>query len=85
MGRLFTINFRFKEEPVSALVNLNTSDYNLSVNVRYLNKEVAALLPNGKVEFSLAHGIRNNQLPGRLAEELVLQTSEVISDYLQKH
>jgi hypothetical protein len=85
MGRVFTINFRFREEPVTALVNLNTVGYDISVNVRYLNKQIASLVPGGKVEFSLAEGLKNKDLDGRLAEELVYQTSEIISDYLEKH
>ena len=85
MGRLFTVNFKFKEEPVTALVNLVSAGYDISVNVRYLNKEVAALMPGGKVEFSLAEGIKSGRPHGRLGEELVYQTSEAISDYLQRH
>jgi hypothetical protein len=85
MGRLFTVNFRFKEEPVTALVNLAEKGYDLSVNVRYLDKEVASLVPDGRLAFSLAEGIINGSQVGKLGQELVLKTSEAISNYLEKH
>lgn len=86
MGRLFTVNFRFKEQPITALVNLRQQGYDLSCMVRYLDKEIATIVPEGKVIFSLANGVEKPEtFSGRLGEELLHQTTEAISTYLEKH
>jgi hypothetical protein len=86
MSRVFTINFRFKEQLVSALVNLRDKDYNLSFQVRYLDKEVAELVPGGRIEFSLSGFSGKGEIKsGRLGEELLFSTSEAITNYLQSH
>jgi hypothetical protein len=85
MGRLFTVNFRFKEQPVTALVNLRHQGYDLSCMVRYLDKDIATLVPEGQLVFSLANGMEGPPAAGKLGEELLFRTTEAISNYLGKH
>ncbi len=87
MSRVFTVNFRFREKPCSALVRLQNSEgYNPAFSVHYLDKDVETILPGRKIVFSLANGLETPQaLPGERAEELLQQTSEAISCYLQNH
>jgi hypothetical protein len=41
MGRVFTVSFRFREQPCMALVSLKDKDgYNPAFSVHYLNKEL---------------------------------------------
>jgi hypothetical protein len=83
MGRVFTVNFKFKQQPVTALVNVRDRGYDLSCIVRYLDQEVATLLPGGKLIFSLAHGLESPvHLAGKPQEELFHRTTEAISHYL---
>ena len=87
MGRVFTVSFRFMEQPCTALVSFHNQDgYNPAFCVHYLDKEVEAILPERKVTFSLANGIENPEaVVSKLAEELVEKTSEAISHYLEVH
>jgi hypothetical protein len=87
MGRVFTVSFRFREQPCTALVCLkNADDYNPAFKVSYLSKEVEAVLPERKIVFSLANGIESpEKINNRLTEELVEKTSEAISRYLREH
>jgi len=87
MGRVFTVSFKFMEQPCTALVSLNDSEgYNPAFNVHYLSKEVGLILPERKLVFSLVNGIENPEtIHDRLAEELVEKTSEAISQYLDVH
>ena len=87
MGRVFTVSFRFLEQPCTALVSFRNQDgYNPAFSVHYLNKEVETILPDRKVIFSLANGIENPKtIDSKLAEELVEKTSEAISHYLEVH
>lgn len=83
MSRLFTISFPFKGHEYKALVSLQLRQYNLSCMVRYLNKEAEAILPEGKVVFSLEGGIETpRNSTSELTEELVTRTSIAISDHL---
>jgi hypothetical protein len=86
MGRVFTVNFHFKEQPITALVNLRENEYNLTFLVRYLNKEPAHLLSGGKIEFSLTSLMDNKAIEyGNPGEELLFYTTEAITNYLQAH
>jgi hypothetical protein len=87
MGRVFTVSFRFREQPCTALVSLRNADkYNPAFNVHYLSKEIENVLPERKIVFSLANGIEEpREIQGRLTEELVERTSEAITHYLEEH
>ena len=87
MGRVFTVSFKFMEQPYTALVSLNDKDgYNPAFSVHYLDKEVETILPERKLVFSLANGIENpEKLVNKLAEDLVEKTSEAITHYLEAH
>ena len=87
MGRVFTVSFRFMEQPCKALVRFRNQDgLNPAFSVHYLSKEVENILPERKVTFSLANGIENpERIDSELAEELVEKTSEAISHYLEVH
>ena len=87
MGRVFTVNFCFMEQPCTALVNFRNQDgFNPIFNVHYLNKELETIIPARKLAFSLANGIENPEIiDSDLAEELVEKTSEAISHYLDVH
>jgi hypothetical protein len=87
MGRVFTVSFKFMEQPCTALVSLNNSEgYNPAFRVHYLSKEVGSILPERKLIFSLVNGIQSPEtMNNRLAEELVEKTSEAISQYLDIH
>ena len=87
MGRVFTVSFRFREQPCTALVSLrNSQDYNPAFDVHYLSKEVESVLPERKIVFSLANGIESPQkINDRLTEELIEKTSEAITHYLEEH
>jgi hypothetical protein len=87
MGRVFTVSFRFREQPCTALVHLRNADnYNPAFNVHYLSKEVEVVLPERKIVFSLANGIEEpRKINDRLTEELVEKTSEAITHYLEEH
>ena len=86
MSRLFTISFPFKGQEYTALVSLQQRQYNLSWLVRYLNKEAEAILPEGKVVFSLEGGIETpKNITNDLTEELVAETSIAISQHLLHH
>ena len=75
------------EHPCTALVSLrNEETYNPAFSVQYLDKEVAEILPERKIIFSLANGIESPEnIKDKLAEELVEKTSEAISHYLDVH
>ena len=46
MGRVFTVSFKFKEQPCTVLVSLNDKDgYNPAFSVHYLEKEVENIIP----------------------------------------
>ena len=87
MVRVFTVSFRFRDQPCTALVSLNDKDgYNPSFCVHYLDKEVEKILPKRKLVFSLVNGIENYEFgTGKLTEDLVEKTSEAISQYLEAH
>lgn len=86
MSRIFTVSFPFRGDEYTALVNLSHREYNLSCEVRYLNKEAEVLIPEKKITFSLAGGIESpHKLQGLVAEELVQQTSMAIYDHLRQH
>ncbi|MDB5251851.1 MAG: hypothetical protein JWP27_1020 [Flaviaesturariibacter sp.] len=83
MGRDFTVNFRYKEQPVTALVNLRDQGYDLSCMVRYLDQDIETMVPEGKLVFSLGNGLQApRQLTGQPQLELFSRTSEAISRYL---
>ena len=85
MGRVFTVNFNFLEQPCTALVSFrNQEGYNPAFSVHYLNKELEMVLPERKLTFSLANGIEHPEtIDSKLAEDLVEKISEAISNYLQ--
>ena len=87
MGRVFTVSFRFREQPCTALVCLrNGDDYNPAFKVSYLSKEVESVLPERQILFSLANGIESpEKIKDRLTEELIEKTSEAITHYLDEH
>jgi hypothetical protein len=87
MGRVFTVSFRFMEQPCTALVSLkNKDDYNPSFCVHYLDKQVASILPERKLVFSLVNGVEDpGIIADKLAEDLVEKTSEAITHYLEIH
>ena len=85
MSRMFTVSFPFRGEEYTALVSLSNREYNLSCEVRYLNKEAEALIPEKKIMFSLVGGIESPQkLRDQLAEELVQCTTMAISEHLRQ-
>ena len=85
MVRVFTVNFRFKSNLCSALVHLKEDQYDLNYHVRFLDKEIAELIPYGKLNLSLAKGIDNpTVLSNPLVFELVQITSEAISTFMRK-
>ena len=85
MSRLFTVSFRFREHPCTALVSLRNEDgINPAFSVQYLDKEVETILPERKIVFSLANGIESPEtIKDKLAVELVEKTSQAISQYLE--
>jgi hypothetical protein len=87
MGRVFTVSFRFREQPCTALVSLRNADaYNPAFSVHYLSKEVESVLPERQIVFSLANGIESpEKIKDKLTEELVEKTSEAITHYLERH
>ncbi len=87
MGRVFTVSFHFMQQPCTALVSLkNKDDYNPSFCVHYLDKQVANILPERKLVFSLISGVEDPEMiSGKIAEELVEKTSEAITRYLEVH
>ena len=87
MGRVFTVSFKFMEQPCTALVTLNDKDdYNQSFSVHYLDKEVETIFPERKLVFSLANGVEDPKIvTDKLAEDLVEKTSEAITRYLEIH
>ena len=83
MSRIFTINFRFREQPVTALVNLRGAGCERTCIVRYLDQEIATLMPNGTLAFSLGNSQKPpGKLAGRPQEELYYRTSEAITRHL---
>ena len=85
MGRVFTVSFKFQEQPCTALVTLNEKNkYNPSFSVHYINKEVEAILPERKLVFSLLNGVEDpGIISDKLAQDLVEKTSEAITHYLE--
>ena len=82
MSRVFTVTFPYKEKGCTALVSLKEEGYDLSFMVRYFDKELNALLPGGKLVFSLSEGIKT---AAGIPEDLVCCTSEAIAGYLRVH
>lgn len=87
MGRVFTVSFKFKEQPCTVLVSLNDRDgYNPAFSVHYLDKEVENIIPERRLVFSLVNGIENPKtIHDKIAEDLVEKTSEAITQYLSIH
>lgn len=85
MARLFSIDIPFKNEHYPALVSVRDQGYDLSCQVRYVDKRLQYILPGDILIINLTEGLKQPiNLPGDLAKELVRCTSEAISDYLQK-
>jgi hypothetical protein len=86
MGRLFTITIPFHDHDYPALVTLRNSGPDTSCLVRYIDKRISDLLPDGILIFSLADGLKQpHELKDQQAEELVHCTTEAITDYLHQH
>jgi hypothetical protein len=84
MVRIFTVNFLYKEKSYTALVSFREG-YDLSFLVRYLDKDVNNLIPDGKIIVSLLEGLKSPKQLSQEAEEFVYQTTEAISGSLQLH
>jgi hypothetical protein len=83
MSRLFTVNFSFKNQNCTALVNIKEEGYDMHFHIRYLDKEIANLVPDGRVDISLASGVAHSYiLSNVITSELVQTTSEAISNHL---
>ena len=79
------MNFSFKNQNCTALVNLKEEGYDMHFHIRYLDKEIANLVPDGKLDISLASGVSHSYLlSNMITNELVQTTSEAISNHLSR-
>jgi hypothetical protein len=82
MAGVFTINFSYKGKLHSALVSFQAENYDMSFLVCYLDEDLGQLIPGRRIVVSLAEGIKSPKQLNKLAEDLVYQTTEAISDHL---
>jgi hypothetical protein len=85
MARVFTVNVPYKGQSRAALVSFNSEGYNMSFLVRYLDEDIQHLIPGRRIVVSLSEGLRSPKELSRLAEDLLNETTEVISEYLNLH
>ena len=84
MARLFTINFNFNKSTYSALVSLREQGTDLSCIVRYIDTNLQAVLQGEVLVFNLGEGLKQPaHIENGQAEELVLTTTQAITDYLK--
>ena len=85
MGRVFTINFNFEERLANAVVCMYEKGYNIFFKVHVVNEELHRILPEGKLEFSFADGLKKPlELKHSKSKELVSCITDRISHYLNK-
>ena len=86
MARIFTLTVPFEGKDRTALVNLNSQDYDHSFIVQYLDQELCGILPNDNLVFSLAEGLKQPaQLMNEMAVRLVDSTVDALSTFFHKH
>jgi hypothetical protein len=81
MSRVFTVRFDFKGRSRTALVSFRESE-DISLLIRYLDEDIAHVLPERKIVVSLTEGIKAPKQLSKLAEGLLNQTTAAISQYL---
>jgi len=80
MARLFTIDVPFQDKHYTALVSVVEKNHDLHCTVRYIDKALKYILPEDQLIFSLQEGLKQpKDLPGDLAQSLIVCTSEAIS------
>ncbi|RYY95772.1 MAG: hypothetical protein EOO11_15105 [Chitinophagaceae bacterium] len=85
MSRPFKVRIPYRNEVLTALVQLRNQGFDLICSIRYLEPQVAALFPKQQLVFSLAGGLqaeyllRNNALA-----DLLERTSEAIARHLDQ-
>jgi hypothetical protein len=85
MARLFTISIPFNNHEYPALVTLKSQGNDISCLVRYVDKQLRDILPDGVLIFSLAEGIKQPlHFSDKQVEELVFSTTEAITHYLHQ-
>lgn len=83
MSQPFTVRFSFHEQPVTALVHFDPQGIDLTCRIRYINRELAALIPGQQLTVSLATGLADEGLlHNREAAELLTCTTEAIAAHL---
>jgi hypothetical protein len=83
MARLFTISIPYKNHEYPALVTLHTEGHDTSCLVRYVDKQLRDILPDGVLIFSLAEGLKQPlNVSDQQTEELIYCTTEAITSYL---
>ena len=86
MARLFSINIYFENKEYTALVSLREVNHDICCLVRYVDKNLRYILPGDVLEFSLAEGLKQpKELPDELARNLVLSTTDALSNYFEFH
>jgi hypothetical protein len=85
MSRVFTVRFLYKEKTYTALVSFGSQEREFSHTVQYLDEDIDALIPGRKLLVSLADGVQQPKLIGKLAQDIVYKTTEAINEYLQHH
>ncbi|WP_148661245.1 hypothetical protein [Flavisolibacter tropicus] len=83
MTRLFSINITFHQQLYTALVSIWQEGRDSYCQVRYTDKDLQSLLPDGKLVFNLAKPLATAQhFSSPLTDELINCTNKAISEYL---
>lgn len=83
MARIFSLSVPFKGKSHTALVSIRQQGCDLVCMVRYLDKELERVLSGDTLVFGLMDGLKQpRHLPNTLAENLVHNTTDAISEYL---
>ena len=78
----FPVHFIFRKKPVTAFVSVRPVGYDLSFRIRYQDDFVKNYLPGGTAVVSLTNGVEKPQQLDDEAEQLILATTEAITEHI---